>query len=711
MQQFINELRRRNIIRVAGGYAAGSWLIIQLGIALEASLNLPSGFDTFVTTFVLAGFPLVIIITWAFEVTPDGIRRKSETLGADGFSAGKGRSSGIIIMVSLIFILMLIGWQTLGNSKADSDNNITAVELSADSTIVTLKNTPELLPGIAVLAFEDFSPDKDQGYFADGISEELLNSLSKISDLQVTSRTSAFSFKGKNVPISEIGKLLAVTHILEGSIRKAGNMLRITAQLINTRNDAHIWSETYDRALTIDNIFDIQDEISTAIVSELKGKLNIIASKKNNHPKSLVAYELYLRARSSMLERQPATLKAAVADFKKVIELDPTFAAAYAGLADAYLLSSEYSDINKVDAIAKAKPMLMRAIELAPSSFDTLIVTATLAYFEADWPKVIRFANEALMINPNSAYALVRLANGYLTNGNPQKALKALEKARVLNPLDIIIVNNLAFLYSRLGQNDAVTQLYESYSSVNPDFELKGSYKGLIAFFEGNYTAAHRYWIKSESPFVADYLVKLYQNVGLRNFGKAAISHKNEARRLIANSDFEKLKILLPKITDSDLQIEISYFVKDFVQAQNLASDKIDAYLDVWAAPGMNSAYKWTLIYAVMKKSNHKSTDIIKVKLSAFFEKMSQTDFSYSEGILSAARFYALNDDEESVSLWLKRFIDLGHATYLLIDPAFNKLRSSKSFITIERGNASNAARHRVAIQAQLDTLGHDLID
>ena len=708
MQQFLNELRRRNIIRVAGVYAGGSWLIIQLGIALETSLNLASWFDTFVTTFVLIGFPIAMFITWFFEVTPDGIKRTPVMLLKNSFAADRSRTSNIIIMLSLVFIVILIGWQMLGSSNTDTVGDSALLQLNSDSTAALNENTTEVPPGIAVLAFEDFSPDKDQGYFADGISEELLNTLAKISGLQVTSRTSAFSFKGKDVSISEIGKLLSVSHILEGSIRKAGNMLRITAQLINTTNDVHIWSETYDRALTITNIFDIQDEISSAIVSELKGKLNIITSETTVHPKSLVAYELYLHARDNMLQRKPATLAAAIRDFRKVITLDPKFAAAYAGLADALLLRIDYSGVNQVEAIAEAKPKLMRAIELAPSSFETLIVTATLALYEDDWPRVIKFANEALMINPNSAYALVRLANGYLTNGDPKKALQALEKAQILNPLDITIVNNLAFLYVRLGQKDKVKHLYASYLSVNPDFELEGFYAGLMEFFEGNYALAHHYWVKSDSTFVQDYLVKLYQNTGLRNVEITGMSIENRARLLIANGDLEGAKALLPKIIDLDLWVEINYFVRDFEQAQIFATASIESHSDVWASPGIDTVYKWTLIYAVMRKSNHKGADIIKVKLNTFFEQISQTDFSYSDGMMAAAIFYALNEDEQSVYLWLKRFIGLGHSTYLLIDPAFDMLRGSENFNTIELANARNAAHHRVVIQTQIDELDQD---
>lgn len=709
MQHFINELRRRKVIGAAGVYAGLSWLIIQLGIALETSLNLPTWFDTFVTTFVLVGFPIAMIFTWIFDVTAEGIRRTPELADGDDGASELGKSAGLLVLVGLAVILMLLGWQVLTISQSDSINR-SEISLLESMPIQKAENTSDLLPSIAVLAFDDFSQGKDQGYFADGISEDLLNILAKTDGLKVTSRTSSFSFKGKNMPVSEIGKALNVANVLEGSIRKAGNMLRINAQLIKTTNDEHIWSESYQRTLTIDNVFDIQDEISRSIAKELKVKLNVIASGQTKQPSSLLAYELYLNARENMLQRQPATLEKAINDFNKAIDLDPTFAAAYSGLADALLLGISYSGSNKVDAITNAKTNLLRAIELAPNSFDSLIVSGTLAFFEEDWPKVIRFSNQALAINPNSSYALVRLANGYAFNGQPQEALEALEKAQILDPLDMTIVNNLAHLYVRLGQNHAVKQLYADYKSVNPDFKIEETaFAGYMDFFQGNYAAAHLHWSKRGGPIFSKNILDLYQNIQLQNFnGGMWISADTKAKLLVAKGDFGGAKVLLPKINDTDLRIEVSYLAGDFEQARNFASDRLEAYLGVWAKPGIDSVDNWTLIYSVMRKSDQTGIDILKGKLDTFFEQLSQTHFSYSVGIMAAATFYALNDNENDAYLWLNRFVDLGHSTYLLIDPAFDKLRNSENFINIQKRNAQNASRHRVAIQAQLEDLARD---
>lgn len=170
MENLLNELRRRNIIRVAGVYVGVSWLVIQLGIALETSLNLPSWFDTFVTTFVLLGFPIAMIITWAFEVTPDGIQRTPKAPGTEAFTKVRGRSSGIIVMAILAVLMITVSWQMLGNNKIDTVNNSEIVPLDSDLNTPIIENISDISPSIAVLAFADFSPDKDQGYFADGIS-------------------------------------------------------------------------------------------------------------------------------------------------------------------------------------------------------------------------------------------------------------------------------------------------------------------------------------------------------------------------------------------------------------------------------------------------------------------------------------------------------------------------------------------------------------
>jgi len=316
MIKIFNEFKRRNVFRVAGMYAIVAWLLMQLSAHLEAALNLPEWFDTVITVVVLLGFPVALLLAWAFEMTPQGVKRTTAT-AVEGETTSKTSPKSIIAVIGGVAILLAIvvgGVWLWGGAQQKVEQSAT---VSGD-VIAEVRDTLS----IAVLPFEDFSQAKDQEYFANGISEELLNVLARIEGLRVASRTSAFSFQGSNADTGTISEALGVGHILEGSIRKSGNTLRITAQLIDAANDKHMWSDTYDRPLTAENLFEIQDEIALAIVSELKGQLSIDTPDVAQRTGSLEAYKLYLRARENMAKRLPATLNAAVAGFEQVIELD-----------------------------------------------------------------------------------------------------------------------------------------------------------------------------------------------------------------------------------------------------------------------------------------------------------------------------------------------------------------------------------------------------
>ncbi|MFT5609731.1 MAG: TolB-like protein [Polaribacter sp.] len=231
MTNTLSELKRRNIFRVAGVYAVAGWLLAQLASALESSLNMPGWFDTVVVSLLLLGFPVAMILAWAFEMTPEGFKKTQSLNGGDENTQTTGRKLDYVLIGGLALVgLLIIG-----------DRAIPKATVTPSAPIIAAIDT-FTGQSIAVLPFEDFSPDQDQEYFADGIAEELLNVLARVEGLRVTSRTSAFSYKGREASIAEIGKALNVAHILEGSVRKAGDTLRITAQLIDTKTDEHMWS-------------------------------------------------------------------------------------------------------------------------------------------------------------------------------------------------------------------------------------------------------------------------------------------------------------------------------------------------------------------------------------------------------------------------------------------------------------------------------------
>lgn len=366
-----NELKRRNVFRVAGVYAVVGWLLMQLAGSLESALNLPAWFDSVVTAGLIIGFPLAILLAWAFEVTPEGVRRTVE--GEEEIESSKQWFEVSVV----IGLLIVIGLSLSQYLKLPNVTEITTSENSAEgiTKATGLISATNEIPdnSIAVLPFADLSKAGDQEYFSDGVAEEILNVLVRVDALKVTSRTSAFQFKGSNKGIPEIAEQLKVRYVLEGSLRKSGETLRITAQLIDAQNDKHLWSNTFDRPLTTENIFAIQDEIANSILLALGEHLDLPSKiKVSQSTTNLTAYELYLKAKPLFLFRRD--LDVADQFLEQATNLDPKFAKAWEIRAALQSLMVSYNYTNKT--------------------------------YEQQHKRLFEFANKAISLEPNSALAI-----------------------------------------------------------------------------------------------------------------------------------------------------------------------------------------------------------------------------------------------------------------------------------------------------------------
>ena len=335
----------------------------------------------------------------------------------------------------------------------------------------TLAAETKPLPSIAVLPFRDMSAQRDQEYFCEGIAEELINALVKLQGLRVVARTSAFQFKGKDQDIRKIGELLDVKTVLEGSIRKSGNKLRVTAQLINVSDGYHLWSEKFDRDM--EDIFAIQDEISLAIVDELKVKLlgeekeKIV--KRNTH--NLEAYDLYLKDRYHWNKRTPDALKKAMSHFEQVIDRDPNYALAYAGLADCYSMLAQVRVLPAREAFPKAKALASKALEIdeALSEAHTSLAFA-LSCFDWDWAGAEREFKRAIELNPNYATAHQWFAMTLLSLDRTSESIDEIRKALELDPLSLIINTAAAAVYGHAGREDKAMEQAEKILDMDPSF-------------------------------------------------------------------------------------------------------------------------------------------------------------------------------------------------------------------------------------------------
>jgi serine/threonine protein kinase/tetratricopeptide (TPR) repeat protein len=326
-------------------------------------------------------------------------------------------------------------------------------------------------PSIAVLPFADMSADKDQEYFCDGLAEELINALTHIKDLKVIARTSAFSFKGKNVNVRDIGKELRVGNVLEGSVRKAGNRLRITAQLVDTAEGHHLWSERYDREM--EDVFAIQDEITLAIVDNLKPMLLGQEKEKliRRQPVDLKAYDYYLKGRWFWNKRTGDALKEAIEYFEKALEKDPEYARAYAGLADSYFALPAHTTYPPKEALLKAKKAAIKALEIDDtlSEAHTSMATA-LGIIDRDWGKAEKEYRRAIELNPGYATAHHWYGVVLMFRGRLDEAIAELLRAIKLDPLALMISIGLAqaFTYSR--QYDKAIEVSMKTIEMAPDY-------------------------------------------------------------------------------------------------------------------------------------------------------------------------------------------------------------------------------------------------
>ena len=695
MNKLFTELRRRNIFRIAGVYAVVGWIIMQVVSVMTPALNLPDWVDSFFAITLIIGFPITLLLAWAFEMTPEGVKRTEAVAEGESVTPKTGRLLDFAILGGLVIVgALIIGGRFLPQKSATPE--------------ITQQAQTDERPSIAVMPFEDFSAASDQEYFANGISEELLNVLSRIDGLKVSSRTSSFAFKEREASTSEIAEALGVVHILEGSIRKSGTTLRITAQLIDADNDQHMWSQTYDRPLTAENIFAIQDEIAAAIVAELQGKLSLAPAKENPRTNSLEAYELYLRARQQMNQRRPDTLRAAEAGFKQVIALDPEFAPAYSGLADTYLLMPFFTGMQADESAGLAKPHVERALKLAPNSAESLVSAVLLALNENENEKAAALADRAIAANPNYADAYLRKFNTTWTDN--QEALAIIQKAQALDPLSAIILSNLGYAQLQVGDREAAKKTMLDNMRWNPDspFGLEGL--ALLSFEDGDFAAAHSLYmdalaLNSEGRTSQNALAYIYFSVGM--YGAVSTvskqpsdialalflsGQKGEAQKLVRDNP-DNVGMSFALFVSGDVKGAYPGFRKDVADNNLLQGNVIPAFVLQYGF----RAY-------ILKENGDADADIIVGKLENYFGKdKAAGDYNLGNDLRAGILLQLIKGDEDAALKWIDRFLDLGFADeFFFTTPPFDNLRGAPEFAKRQVRMKQNAAKHRAEIEAQL---------
>ncbi|MCH7820866.1 MAG: hypothetical protein IIA07_02515 [Proteobacteria bacterium] len=430
-----NELKRRNVFRVAFAYTVIAWLLAQVADLAFDNFGTPEWVSKTVLFLLLLGFPLAVFFAWAFEITPEGLKKEQDVDRTASITSHTGRKLDYSIIVLLFIALSYFVWE----SRVSDRLPVTAFAGAS----------------VAVLAFENMSPDPENAYFAEGISEEILNVLSSIDGLRVASRTSAFSFANTNTPIPEIASQLDVAHILEGSVRKQGMRVRITAQLIDASTDTHVWSDSYDRNL--DDIFAVQEEIAIAISAALMGALGMTQISVSAPTDDMAAYELFLRGRQQFYQRGAGPLENSIEDLQAAVGRDPEFAEAWSFLAASLSTQTGYKLMDAATTgvfTRQAKDAAERALALDPNQALAVAVLGQVAS-NTDRLEEIMLLDRAVEMAPDHAGIIMWAADARFQAGAYlDEALPLFERAYRLDPLSGINNGVLGNAYLAAGQRD-----------------------------------------------------------------------------------------------------------------------------------------------------------------------------------------------------------------------------------------------------------------
>jgi len=701
--QLFDELRRRNVFRVAVAYLVAAWLALQVADLVLENTNAPDWVMQVLMLLFAIGFPLVLIFSWVYELTPEGLKRENDVDRSKSVTGDTGRKLDQITIGLLVVVLAVVVADRLFLRGSLPESQ------SASTTAPTDRS-------IAVLAFEDLSEAGDQGYFADGLSEELLNVLAQVPDLQVAGRTSSFAFKGQNTDLREIGDILNVAHILEGSVRKAGNRIRVTAQLINAETGFHLFSETYNRNLN--DIFAVQDELATRIGEALRSELIGSTAVAESSPTEVAAYDLYLEARQKIHTRVKDELHAAVDLLERALALDPDYVPALTQKALAiYLLSDSsgaYGDIPKDEALAAARPLLDRALEIDDRYAEAYAVSGLIMDSEgASVDAQIRTLRRAVALNPSLENARTWLSSALVNSHQFEESRALLEGIVERDPMFGPAFVNLTGTYLRTREFDKAESLIDRVERITGETDRIRQSRAYVALTKGELAEVVTLLATVLASNSSATVPQFFYGIALSSLGDyetameiadpnwqitslAALGELDEARKLLSRR--------VEAVGAGDmLDIAGYYFavardpdgLVDFVETH---FDGIDALLD--AHPKTDEfflGYMPPLAWAYSEKSMRVEFDKVVAAMRQVLDLLGAEDSLNQPVVQSDADFSAVTGDVDGVLAKVKRLVDIDTAGVEFFDlpyyeryfeiPAFREMND----IIVARANEERA--------------------
>ncbi len=456
------ELKRRNVVRVALAYAVVSWLLLQLADVLIPLLGLPDWAGKLVFLLLAIGFPLALFFAWAYELTPEGLKREHEVDRSQSITSRTGRRIDFLIIGVLVIAVGMLLVDKFLLIESDETAGLVAEDIA---------ETPDATASIAVLPFVNMSSDEEQEYFSDGITEEIINALVAVEGLTVVGRTSSFAFKGKNEDLRNIGRALGVDHLVEGSVRKSGVTVRITAQLVRADTGTHLWSETYDRDIT--DIFKVQDEISAAIAGALKLTLFGAAERPATATVDPEVFDLYLRARHDLAVPTFASLAAAIEKLQQVKRMDPVFLEARIELSGAFWAQANNGSRPEREALALAEAEARAVLAIDPDFAGAYVALAAVSGgsftgASGDPAAALAHAETAIRLGANTSNAWAEAAYWRASAGDHAGAKAAIEQAIARDPMNDGLYNSVGMTYMNMGAYQEAARSFARSIALQP---------------------------------------------------------------------------------------------------------------------------------------------------------------------------------------------------------------------------------------------------
>jgi adenylate cyclase len=561
-KKFFAELQRRNVYKVAVAYGVVGWLLVQVATQLFPVFEIPNWGARIVVVIVLLGFPVALILAWIYELTPEGLQRTDEVPPHESVARSTGRKLDFVIIGVLLAVIAVMGFQHYRPAKS-------AVGGVGEKSIV-------------ILPFLDLSQAKDQEYFSDGITEQIINSLAQVRGLLVVARTTAFSFKNKNLDIREVGRQLGASHVLEGSVSYGPGKVRVVAQLIDVANGFNLWSETYDS--TNPDFLSLQSDVAKKVASALQIELHL--AETNHLAKALTqnpeAYDFYLRGRYLLNKRTVDSIQKGRALFEQAVTKDPRFALGHAGIADAWILLGTYGELSPEEASRLAWPEVRAALAIDDSLAEGYVSRAMLlADFE--WDSVAAEADfrKAIELNPNNAGARHWYAMSLAKLGRFEEAREQILVAQKQDPLSPIIRAAQAKVHFVARQYDEAINQCRAALDLETNFEpafyiLAQAYASKRQFPEAVEAAKKFAELSGDSEKTNLVLAYVYAAAGMKDKAETIVR-----AALMPNTDFSRYEMATVCAASHDVEGALEWLGKAIERRSLLAGWlRVDPKLD-----------------------------------------------------------------------------------------------------------------------------------